>query len=264
MAFRSLIGSLCTLTASVANQTVLMVSRGEPGYICLMCCNADILFCVVVMHWVTSIDQPNPYGSTPPSRSGPTGAQSGAWKKAPPQQVKTTVAGPAPGKTKCLHAKHDVDIVHTTLDRMGSDLSDWPHGHAIAATAGKLSFPGTVTTEIHSSHAQHAGPWSKNGLVLLRSGDDGGRGGDGVELHKIHVQREVCIDSESGDEMELHGQRGVCIDSECGDEVELHGQRGVGGDTKSESSRESEGDAERGFVRHSWGGEKSVSAEKMV
>jgi hypothetical protein len=33
---------------------VLMVLKGEPGFICLMCCNADILFCVLVLHWVSN------------------------------------------------------------------------------------------------------------------------------------------------------------------------------------------------------------------
>jgi len=56
MAVRTFVGSCATLTSSVANLTVLMVLEGEPGWICLMCCNADILFSVLVLHWVTSID----------------------------------------------------------------------------------------------------------------------------------------------------------------------------------------------------------------
>lgn len=57
MAQRSFWGSCATLTTSVINLTVSMVLKGEPGWICLMCCNADILFCVVVLHWVTSKEQ---------------------------------------------------------------------------------------------------------------------------------------------------------------------------------------------------------------
>jgi len=56
MALRTFFGSCATLTSSVVNLTVLMVLNGEPGWICLMCCNADILFSVLVLHWVTSID----------------------------------------------------------------------------------------------------------------------------------------------------------------------------------------------------------------
>jgi len=37
--------------------TVLMVLKGEAAWICLMCCNADVLFSVLVLHWVTSKDK---------------------------------------------------------------------------------------------------------------------------------------------------------------------------------------------------------------
>ncbi|KAG4435768.1 hypothetical protein IFR05_008742 [Cadophora sp. M221] len=56
IALRSFVGSLATLTSSVVNLTVLMVLKGEEAWICLMCCNADILFSVLVLHWVTSKD----------------------------------------------------------------------------------------------------------------------------------------------------------------------------------------------------------------
>ncbi|TVY69013.1 hypothetical protein LSUE1_G006200, partial [Lachnellula suecica] len=35
---------------------LVMVLHGEPGWICLMCCNIDILFSVLVLHWITSKD----------------------------------------------------------------------------------------------------------------------------------------------------------------------------------------------------------------
>jgi hypothetical protein len=69
MAKRSLVGSLATLTTSVINLTILMVLKGEPGWICLMCCNADILFCVLVLHWVTSKDKQN-VSTSPQSDAG--------------------------------------------------------------------------------------------------------------------------------------------------------------------------------------------------
>ncbi|KAL2061324.1 hypothetical protein VTL71DRAFT_7597 [Oculimacula yallundae] len=56
MAIRSFVGSIATLTSSVVNLTVLMVLQGEEAWLCLMLCNADILFSVVVLHWVTSKD----------------------------------------------------------------------------------------------------------------------------------------------------------------------------------------------------------------
>ncbi|KAF5869152.1 uncharacterized protein Bfra_011695 [Botrytis fragariae] len=56
VALRTFIGSCCALTSSVVNLTLLLVLRGEPGWICLMCCNLDILFSVLVLHWITSKD----------------------------------------------------------------------------------------------------------------------------------------------------------------------------------------------------------------
>jgi len=59
-ALRAFIGSCVTLSTSVANLLTLIILKGEPGYICLMCCNADILLSVLVLHWMTSKDQDHP------------------------------------------------------------------------------------------------------------------------------------------------------------------------------------------------------------
>lgn len=59
MALRTFLGSCATLTSSVVNLTILMVLKGEPGWICLMCCNADILFCVLVLHWISQRESSN-------------------------------------------------------------------------------------------------------------------------------------------------------------------------------------------------------------
>ncbi|KAK4038921.1 hypothetical protein C8A01DRAFT_17010, partial [Parachaetomium inaequale] len=56
MAVRTFIGSICTLASSVVNLSVLVGLNGEPGWVCLMCCNSDILFSAAVIHWVTSRD----------------------------------------------------------------------------------------------------------------------------------------------------------------------------------------------------------------
>ncbi|TEA17808.1 hypothetical protein C8034_v012227 [Colletotrichum sidae] len=70
VALRTFIGALCTLTSSIVNLTVLMVLNGEPGWVCLMCCNSDILFSAVVVQWVTSKDNAATQGSTGNSRNG--------------------------------------------------------------------------------------------------------------------------------------------------------------------------------------------------
>ncbi|PMD27740.1 hypothetical protein NA56DRAFT_615695 [Hyaloscypha hepaticicola] len=64
IALRTFIGSCCTLTSSVVNLTVLMVLDGEPGWICLMCCNVDIFFSVLVLHWITSKDNASTMASS--------------------------------------------------------------------------------------------------------------------------------------------------------------------------------------------------------
>ncbi|TEY86661.1 hypothetical protein BOTCAL_0004g00150 [Botryotinia calthae] len=56
VALRTFVGSCCALTSSVVNLTLLLVLKGEPGWICLMSCNLDILFSVLVLHWITSKD----------------------------------------------------------------------------------------------------------------------------------------------------------------------------------------------------------------
>lgn len=80
LAFRTFVGSCATLISSVVNLTVLMAVGGEPGWMCLMLCNADstptniqmitfvtsrtlyllttlpVLFCVLVLHWATKFD----------------------------------------------------------------------------------------------------------------------------------------------------------------------------------------------------------------
>lgn len=57
VAVRTFAGSCATLVSSVANLTVLAANHGEPGWICLMLCNLDILFSVLVLHWATSGDR---------------------------------------------------------------------------------------------------------------------------------------------------------------------------------------------------------------
>ncbi|ORY64076.1 uncharacterized protein BCR38DRAFT_297278, partial [Pseudomassariella vexata] len=56
VAMRTFVGACCTTVSSVVNLSVLMVLNGEPGWVCLMCCNIDILFSAMVIHWVTSRD----------------------------------------------------------------------------------------------------------------------------------------------------------------------------------------------------------------
>lgn len=87
MAFRTFVGACATTVSSIVNLTVLTAIHGEPGWICLMLCNADgtyyalgkeykkltdaVLFSVLVLHWVTTFDQTG--NSSNRSRTGPSG-----------------------------------------------------------------------------------------------------------------------------------------------------------------------------------------------
>lgn len=236
MAFRSLVGSLATLTTSVANLTVLMVLRGEPGWICLMCCNADILFCVLVLHWVTSKDKPSSYASTHASHASKLDA-SQSKRGTPHRHSMAPGAAPVPpnstsgyNNSNSRASKHGTIV--QTVETPHNDLSIWPYDHSpTSPVAAKL--PGSVTTEIRSSHVHHAS--TRGRLHKSRNDDDDdSECGDEVALHTIHVQREVCIDSKSNSS----GERG------------------------SESGLRSPGRTES--VEDAWGMGRSVSAEKMV
>ncbi|KYK58893.1 hypothetical protein DCS_00020 [Drechmeria coniospora] len=67
-AFRTFFGALFTLISSVVNLTVLMAMGGQPGWVCLMCCNGDILFSAIILQWVTTGD--NHHGPAKISSSG--------------------------------------------------------------------------------------------------------------------------------------------------------------------------------------------------
>ncbi|KAH8879276.1 hypothetical protein GQ53DRAFT_618418, partial [Thozetella sp. PMI_491] len=54
MALKTFIGSCCTLISSIVNLSVLMALNGEPGLVCLICCN--VLFSAIVIQWVISND----------------------------------------------------------------------------------------------------------------------------------------------------------------------------------------------------------------
>ncbi|KAF8242530.1 hypothetical protein K440DRAFT_565296 [Wilcoxina mikolae CBS 423.85] len=58
VALRTFIGSCATLLSTLTNLTALLVLRGrEPGWVCFAACNADVLFSVLVLHWVTHQDE---------------------------------------------------------------------------------------------------------------------------------------------------------------------------------------------------------------
>ncbi|KAI1418145.1 hypothetical protein F5Y13DRAFT_150658 [Hypoxylon sp. FL1857] len=68
----------------MVNLAVLMALNGEPGWICLTCCNADILLSVLVIQWVTSRDNPGAIDSSSNPTSSPDKHQSYRTPPPPP------------------------------------------------------------------------------------------------------------------------------------------------------------------------------------
>ncbi|KAK7621600.1 hypothetical protein IWX48DRAFT_411693 [Phyllosticta citricarpa] len=133
MAIRTFFGSCATLTSSVTNLTILMVLIGEPGWICLMCCNADILFSVIVLHWVTSFDGAGRQGSSLQnnSRGSAGGARGGFHNKLHPQ--------PSADRRSPVHSKAgrdgvdfdlgDEEELNSTISRAERVHMSWSRAH---------------------------------------------------------------------------------------------------------------------------------------
>jgi hypothetical protein len=66
VARRTLVGTVATLTSSIANISAVFALKGrEPAFICLICCTADVAFSAVVLHWVTNVHTDDAPGTTP-------------------------------------------------------------------------------------------------------------------------------------------------------------------------------------------------------
>ncbi|KAH7393967.1 hypothetical protein DE146DRAFT_112745 [Phaeosphaeria sp. MPI-PUGE-AT-0046c] len=188
MAFRSFIGSCATLTTSVVNLTILMVLKGEPGWICLMCCNADILFCVLVLHWVTSKEQKEEDSAFRSSNA----ATGGVGVKSSGGGGHTATIRSYASKSRRTSLREGVEKsanVNVVVTRPDSALDNGLNKHATITTEckGKTS-PGRSTRHFAGSGWDASEPRS-------------GIREDEVELNNIRVQtiqtREVEVDVET-------------------------------------------------------------------
>ncbi|RYN84462.1 hypothetical protein AA0117_g1213 [Alternaria alternata] len=217
MAKRSLIGSLATLTTSVINLTILMVLKGEPGWICLMCCNADILFCVIVLHWVTSKDKQtvttdphSGYGNgTIGSRSGTRSDQRRNSKMTYGERTneKKTEIITIKGISENSQNSNSINSTNASRNNSGSSsrrpsLNVFPtvmssNPHHRPQTSPRL-MPSGVTTECKSSSpTQSRLRAPSRGLYRTPTREEFG---DEVELNNIRVEtihtREVEIEDD--------------------------------------------------------------------
>lgn len=166
IAFRSFVGSCATLISSVVNLTILMVLRGEPGWICLMCCNADILFSALVLHWITQVDS--------------THSSMGSV----PHHATIDLEHPVTETTQ--------DVPQTRRVSNNNVHSMWPaHHNRISDPKKSLVLGGTVTTECRGA-SFNEGRESEEEIVELHK----------IRVQTEHTQ-EVEIDSRSDSE---HGE----------------------------------------------------------
>ncbi|KAF6836589.1 hypothetical protein CPLU01_03624 [Colletotrichum plurivorum] len=54
LAFRTLLGAVLAVTVSMANLSILVALGGEVFWLCLACCNADVLVTAFLIRWVNS------------------------------------------------------------------------------------------------------------------------------------------------------------------------------------------------------------------
>jgi hypothetical protein len=195
MAFRSFIGSCATLTTSVTNLTILMVLKGEAAWICFTICNADILFCVSVLHWCTSKEQRDE-----DSYARSTGMSKGGMKSGTRGHNAMTIGS----QTMRSHRMSTV----VDEEEKGSPIKltvTSPDGKPFSATRG----PATITTECVAARGRHVGGsnWDAiEGRVGVRE--------DEVELNNIHVHTVQTQEVEIDGDMERKMSGGQSTDGE--------------------------------------------------
>ncbi|KAM5355652.1 hypothetical protein ACJ41O_002298 [Fusarium nematophilum] len=163
VAFRTFVGACCTLVSSIVNLTVLMVLNGEPGWVCLMCCNSDILFSAIVIQWVTSRDSAGS-ASQPTSAAAMEGSRNAGRR---PSMIHPLNPLHTPNSSHGTDA--EVSLVASATARSSSDDSP---GMDLAKVGTGPNGGVVVTTTIH----RQSRPTSGFGLDMHNSnGAPGGR-----------------------------------------------------------------------------------------
>jgi hypothetical protein len=109
-----------------------MALKGEAAWLCLMCCNADILFSVLVLHWVTSKDKS--YISSTARSSSLAGLRS---PQSTPNKLEQFEFGTASGSGKNTGITTHISAVGTGTDDEEIQRVHWEH----AQTDNWGSFP---------------------------------------------------------------------------------------------------------------------------
>ncbi|KAH6990548.1 hypothetical protein BKA56DRAFT_210192 [Ilyonectria sp. MPI-CAGE-AT-0026] len=144
VAFRTFVGSCCTLVSSIVNLSVLLALDGEPGWVCLMCCNADILFSALVIQWVTSKDNAgsgSPNNTNNYNHGNENGSRGPRDPHSSSHQMNTMPQPPpSPHGTDA-----EISLVATATAQSSDDGRDLDMAKVTSAGAGGV----VVTTTIH-------------------------------------------------------------------------------------------------------------------
>jgi hypothetical protein len=172
-----------------------------------MCCNADILFCVLVLHWVTSKEQ-----KEEDSLARSTGA---AGSKA----NHTATIGSHMSRSRRV----SITVVEEELEKANSNGVKRPD----SAMNNRLNVPATITTECISAKKD-----SPSGFTRYRRGNEWevnepgkGQREDEVELRNIHVHTIQTREVEVGREAERDGSHSAAASAD--EDGDAWSRRGV-------------------------------------
>ncbi|KAL7902603.1 hypothetical protein HDV63DRAFT_23855 [Trichoderma sp. SZMC 28014] len=181
VAFRTFCGTVCTLVSSIVNLSVLMARKGEPGWICLMSCNCDILFSVIVIQWVTSRDNAGTASinsSGEPRRSRDLG--SGANRISTPSEFQETLSSTladislVPTRRRSLDGDRDDPYEQDTPDGDAAKMIRNPSNAVTVTTTIKREI-GPNPNHFPGLHIESSTTCGRECLISLKSGamDDG-------------------------------------------------------------------------------------------
>ncbi|KAL9489554.1 hypothetical protein ACSS6W_001831 [Trichoderma asperelloides] len=181
VAFRTFCGTVCTLVSSVVNLSVLMARNGEPGWICLMSCNCDILFSVIVIQWVTSRDNA---GTASTSSSGEARRSrdlgSGANRISSPSEFHETLSSTladislVPTRRRSRDGDHDDPYEHDTPDSHAAKMLNNPSNAFTVTTTIKREV-GPRPSDFPGLHIESSTTCGRECLISLKSGAIDGR-----------------------------------------------------------------------------------------
>ncbi|KAB2577966.1 hypothetical protein BFW01_g9388 [Lasiodiplodia theobromae] len=193
MAVRTFFGSCATLTSSIANLTLLMVLDGEPAWICFLSCNAEILFSVLTLHWVTSRDKTGQTTNRSYSRSGEPSNGNGSSSNQLSLN-KSRNRNNAPIGTETLISEHYQD--RAAANKPGANVSVWGEDDELTTRmlddayqgrgAGGSPWPEDTRAVVSAS----CGRADENDLIASSST---GAGADSIALGRIVVTKQSEI-----------------------------------------------------------------------